>query len=274
MPVSFAKAPLVEIVVELRWTPAQSQLSVSAPSQGGQQHVAFFGNTKLDEFYMRLAGKLHEQGFHAIERLVPPGFPTILQQPVYRYKRPTDPSTVLCQAGPGIFAVNAVPPYKSWKEFFPVAEAAIGALLDARDPSEKGAPFSGINLRYIDAFTNELTGGRPAPVFLAEVLGISVTLPHALSRFLKEGQMPQYGLQLTLPISDGIVLAMSFSEALVSGSPAVLMDSTTSCNKGVPPELKAVIEVLNSAYDAVHAMFVEITGPIHKLMQPTEEVNK
>lgn len=274
MNLSFAKPPLVEIVVELRWTPVQSQLSISAPAQAGTVQLPFFGNSKLDEFYMRIAGKLHQQGFQAIERLVPPGFPTVMHQPIYRYKKPADPSTTLCQAGPGIFAVNAVPPYKSWKEFFPVAEAAIGALLEARDSSEKNLPFSGISLRYINAFTNELTGGRPTPVFLAEVLGISVALPPALAGVVKKGQLPQYALQLTLPISNNIVLAVNFAEALVNGSAAVLMDTTASCNTGIPPGLKAVVDVLNVAYGVVHEIFLELTSPIHKLMQPTEGVAK
>ncbi|HEX4075927.1 MAG TPA: TIGR04255 family protein [Candidatus Acidoferrales bacterium] len=273
MTVVFSKYPLVEIVVELRWLPAQAQLAAPMPAQpGGLFQIPFWGNSKLDEFYMRLAGKLHQQGFQAVERLVPPGF-SMLHQPIYRYKKPNDPST-LCQAGVGIFAVNGVPPYKSWNEFFPVVREAISALLDSRDPSEKETQFSGVSLRYIDAFTAELSGGRSAAAFLSTVLGISVSLPRGLSQFVKEGAPPQYALQLTLPTSESILLTMNFAEAMVNGNPALLMDTTASSKNGVEPNLDAVVHVLNSAHETVHGIFVDITAPIHKLMQPTEEVAK
>jgi uncharacterized protein (TIGR04255 family) len=129
-------------------------------------------------------------------------------------------------------------------------------------------------LRYIDAFSHELTGGKSASEFLSEILGISLSLPHALSQFIKAGKTPKYALQLTLPVSDEAILTTNFAEAVVNGNPAVLMDTTSSCTRGVEPNLDTVVRVLNSAHDIVHALFVEITSPIHKLMQPTEEVTK
>jgi uncharacterized protein (TIGR04255 family) len=273
MTVVFSKYPLVEIVVELRWLPAQSQLSAPAPPQPGALfQIPFWGNSKLDEFYMRLAGKLHQQGFQAVERLVPPGF-SMLHQPIYRYKKANDAST-LCQAGVGIFAVNGVPPYKSWKEFFPVVRDAIAALLDSRDPSEKETEFSGVSLRYIDAFTGEFSGGKSASAFLSQVLGISISLPRGLAQFVKEGADPQYALQVTLPASDNVLLTLNFAEAVVNGNPALLMDTTASSKNGVRPALDAVVSVLNSAHEIVNGIFVDITAPLHKLMQPTEEVAK
>jgi len=53
-----------------------------------------------------------------------------------------------------------------------------------------------------------------------------------------------------------------------------MMDSTASCNTGVLPDLNAIIKVLNSAYEPIHHMFLEITDPIHELMRPTEDVAK
>src|SRR5258708_14138092 len=103
MSLTFARAPLKEIVVELRWGP--SQLTLQGQQQPGiPLLIPTLGGSKLDEFFMRLGSRLHQQGFQAVERLLPPGF-TMLHQPVYRYRKAADPSPspLLCRAGDGRF---------------------------------------------------------------------------------------------------------------------------------------------------------------------------
>src|ERR1019366_1625038 len=72
MSITFAKAPLVEIVAELRWgrlpqlaTPPNQ--AIAMPLQ-----MAGLNANKLDEFFMRLGGEIYQQGFNRAERLVPP----------------------------------------------------------------------------------------------------------------------------------------------------------------------------------------------------------
>jgi uncharacterized protein (TIGR04255 family) len=271
MSLTFAKAPLIEIVVELRWVPPQVTL------QGQQQPgipllIPTLGGSKLDEFFMRLGSRLHQQGFQAVERLLPPGF-SMLHQPVYRYRKAADPSPspVLCQAGDGLFSVHGVPPYHSWEEFCPVVENGIRALLEARDSTQKDLPFVNVSLRYIDAFSPELREGRSASEFISQVLGISVSLPEPLTQMLKNGTLPEFALQIGLLASDGARLNLNLNEASVNGVPSVLMDTTCSHSEGVVSDLGTVMKVLQSSYKTVHKLFLELTRPIQALMQPNAE---
>jgi uncharacterized protein (TIGR04255 family) len=219
-----------------------------------------------------LGAKLHQQDFQAVERLVPPGFLTLLYQPVYRYKKASEQSSILYQAGAGLFSAHGVPPYRSWDKFVPFVESGIGSLIAARDSAEKDVHFASVSLRYIDAFTKELTQGRNGAAFMAEVLGLSISLPNALTRTLKAEAVPAYALQLALPVSDEAVLNMSLAEGQVHGNDAIVMDTTVSFNKGINPDVQEIMKTLHSAHSIIHDVFVALTGPIRSLMQPTEEV--
>src|SRR5437879_9304575 len=225
MSLTFAKAPLVEIVVELRWIPPQTQIGgAQSPSPQISVAVPFFSSSKLDEFFMRVGIQLHQHGFTVVERLMPPGF-SVLHQPVYRYRKGADPS-VLVQAGDGIFSIHAIPPYHSWEKFLPEVEKGISALLEARDDTQKKSPFVRVSLRYIDAFKNELRAGLSSADFMSKVLGIGIEVPTILKKLLRQESAPEYGLQIGLPIDEGTTLSLSLSEATVNGILAILMDTT------------------------------------------------
>jgi uncharacterized protein (TIGR04255 family) len=273
MSVTFANAPLVEIIAELRWVPPQ-QMEIPSQQQPIAFQIPFFGGSKQDEFFMRLGAKLHQQGFQAVERLMPPGFMTLVYQPIYRYKMAAEPSPVIYQAGAGLFSAHGIPPYRSWEEFVPFVKNGVTALLESRDSKEKDIPLATVSLRYIDAFRRELTQGKSGPAFMADVLGIAIELPDILRNFGKSASEPQYALHLTIPISDDTVLNMNIAEGQVHGSDAIIMDTQVACNRGVPPDITEVMEVLQTAHDVVHAMFVKLTAPIHELMQPSEGISK
>lgn len=273
MSVTFANAPLVEIITELRWVPAQ-QVSVPSTQQPVAFQIPFLGGSKQDEFFMRLGARLHQQGFQAVERLVPPGFPTLVYQPIYRYKMAVEQSPVLYQAGAGLFSAHGIPPYRSWDEFVPFVERGIVALLESRDAKEKDTQFATVTLRYIDAFRPELTQGKSGPAFMRDVLGIAVVLPEFLTGFGKSGSAPQYTLQFTLPIADDTALTISLAEGQVLGAGAIIMDTSVSCTRGILPQATEIMKVLNAAHELVHQMFVNLTAPIHRLMQPSEGVSK
>ena len=273
MSLSFANAPLVEIIAELRWIPPQ-EVPVLSQQQPIAFQISFFGGSKQDEFFMRLGAKLHQQGFPAVERLVPPGFVTLLYQPIYRYKQAVEPSPVLYQAGAGLFSANGIPPYRSWEEFAPFVQKGISALVDSRDPKEKESQFATVSLRYIDAFRDDLTRGKSGPAFMADVLGIDVKLPDILTGFGRSGKAPQYALQLALPISDDTVLQLNVAEGQVHSNAAIILDTSVSCNRGIFPEVAELMKVLHSAHEVIHGIFVKLTAPIRELMQPNEGVPK
>jgi uncharacterized protein (TIGR04255 family) len=150
-----------------------------------------------------------------------------------------------------------------------MVESGIGALLEARDSTQKNLPFVNMSLRYIDAFSPELREGRSASEFISQVFGISVSLPKPLTQMLKNGTVPEFALQTGLLTAAGARLNLNLNEASVNGVPSVLMDTTCTHSEGVVSDLDTVMKVLQSSYETVHNLFLELTKPIHALMQPS-----
>lgn len=268
MSLSFAKAPLIEIIAELRWIP----LEISTPNQmlPAQLSVPFLGDTRQENFLMRVSQKLGNLGFSEPERLVPPGFVTLLYQPIYRFKRVPDPSPVLYQVGLGIFSAHGLPPYRSWDSFSPEVERGIDALLKARDAKEQELSFSRISLRYIDAFNQELTKGRDEVAFIKDVLGISIELPANIVNLVERGGSPKFGIQVALPVSNGMTMSLSLTEGTINNALSVIMDTTVSRETDLFGGVKETMSVLHAAHQIVHKAFLELTKPIHDAMQPQE----
>ncbi|CAK0770267.1 TIGR04255 family protein [Gammaproteobacteria bacterium] len=267
MTVSFDQAPLVEIIAELRWSqphvvlPSQTQESMTVP-------VSLIESNKLEEFFMRFGGECYLLGFQRSERIVPSGFPIISFQPVYRYKQAGAKATSLFQIGAGLFSANAVPPYKSWREFSPIVSQGVEALLKTRDETEQALPFASISLRYIDAFDADFLLGRPIGAFMAEVLGFTVGLPPAVSGLLPAGQSATPFIQMSIPMRNGLLMNISIGEGIIKGSQAVIMDTTVVVTAEVQPNIDTVMGSMNSARSVIHDMFVKITQPIHEKMKP------
>ena len=177
MTTTFQNAPLVEIIAEVRWSDPSA---VSAP--GTPFGISMPGTVANDDFLMRFGGLAYASGFKQSERLIPPGFPVPVGQVSHRY-RPADDhpdeltKSAMWQIGPGVFAANGVPPYKSWTEFRPLVEKGIAALVETRPEAVRSSPFSHVSLRYIDAFTERFTEGISAEAFLSEKLGLGFSIP-------------------------------------------------------------------------------------------------
>jgi uncharacterized protein (TIGR04255 family) len=269
MNMTFSKAPLVEIVAELRWG-QQPDATIQAHQPAGVQvPLMAMSSSRLDEFFMRLGGEVYQQGFQLAERLVPPNFPMMLFQPVYRYRKSTGTGgPALYQAGPGLFSANAIPPYRTWDDFSPVVRSGIDALLKARDEAERKFPFTSVSLRYIDAFGPELTEGRDIESFLREVFGIFVTLPVGLSKLVAADQKVKPLLQLALPLAKSMNMNVMIGEGMVNNEVAVVMDTTVATSGEVPADSNSVMEALHAARAVIHEMFIDLTEPIQNLMKP------
>ena len=223
----------------------------------------------LDEFFMRLGGEVYQHGFQRAERVVPAGFPYMLFQPVYRYRKATElDASVLYQVGVGMFSANAIPPYQSWDTFSPTVESGIDALLKTRSEAEKEIPFSSISLRYLDAFGPNFTQGRNVGEFIRDVLGISLDLPTGLSKHVASGQSVKPAIQLMLPLSNGMTMNVGIGEGLVNNEVTIIMDTTVATTTETPPDTVAVMSALRFARAVIHEMFFDLTKPIEKLMQP------
>jgi|SRR5208283_2883873 len=268
MGITFAKAPLVELITELRWIPEGSTAADPTAPQQTTLPTVFFGGTKQEEFYMRVGGALHKRGFNRSERLMPAGIPFVLQQPVYRFRsEAADEASVIYQVGYGIFSVHGIPPYHSWAKFLPFVKTGIEILLETRVDADAKKPLSQVNLRYIDFFGEEMIQGRDIPSFFSQVFGISTTLPGALTKAATSNTVKSLYTKVVLPIQIGD-LTVSVGDGKFNNQDGILLDTIASSTGQIAPELGAIMEVFDFAYTVTHNMFLELTRPIHKLMQP------
>jgi uncharacterized protein (TIGR04255 family) len=267
MSLIFGKAPLVELVAELRWVPASmSSRQFATPSSPGTLQI-IMGDNKTEEFLMRLGVELYQSNFRLSERLVMPGFPWIPGQPVVRYKAdsPTQKS-VLYQAGLGMFSVNAVPPYHSWEQFSPFVRSGIQALLRARSTEEQTMPFAQVSLRYIDFFGEDFIKGKSLNAFLAS-LGISMNLPVALAPLVTSPEARSIYWKTVLPVAAGSV-SVSIGDGTVNNQFGIVLDTIVVTDLPTTPDLGEIMKTLDSAHEITNRFFVKLTEPIHELMQP------
>lgn len=267
-PISFAKAPLIEIIAELKWLP--TGLPVQQP---GPQQIIFSG-TGNDGFLISFARQSDVKRFTNAERVVPEGFPTPWSQVVWRFRDPDNPA-VLLQIGPGVFTANALQPYRHWTEFRPTVEAGVRALLASRPEKERQQPLIGVTLRYINGFSSDLLAGKPVNQFIRDVLGFKIEPPDHLAQLYSSRYEGSTSANLLIPIAnksktfsvqvgDGAIQPVGSTEQSI----AVLLDMTVAEAKAVEPVFATIMECLDSSRELIHDAFVNITKTIHDRMIP------
>ncbi len=257
-------SPLVELVAEMRWLPP----AFATPHQqlGGGMTFMAGGPSKVDEFFMQFGAKASALGYTEVERLGMAGFPLVMHQPVFRFRKPSEVADgSLFQVGPGLFTANAFPPYKSWESFEPLVREGVRAVLATRPREEREVPFLGVSLRYIDAFTERHTGGRDVMSFLRDVFRIEVAIPDALSRHLPSGSAIVPLLQLQVPMSNGMHMNLSIGEGTSAMGQTIMMD-TSVASAALPATEEAIMGALNVAHDAIRESFEALIQPIDHLM--------
>lgn len=257
-------SPLVELVAELRWV---SPTSVPPQQQpGGGVTFVIGGPSKIDEFFMQFGARASAMGYTEVERLGLAGFPLMMHQPVFRFKKPgAAEDGSLFQVGPGLFTANALPPYESWERFGPLVRQGVRAMLETRPREEREIPFIGASLRYIDAFTHHHTGGRDVMSFLRDVFHLEVSIPIALSRHLASGSAIVPLLQFQVPMSNGFRMHLAIGEGTSPSGQTIMMDTSVSAGT-LQPDEDSVMGALNLAHDAIRESFEALIRPIDHLM--------
>jgi uncharacterized protein (TIGR04255 family) len=264
---TFEVAPLVEIVVEVKWIDPST---INVPGGG-------FGLTQqsslVDEFYMRFGGVAYSKGFQRAERLVPPGFPVPMGAVVYRYKPAEDfhdplARSALWQLGPGVFSANAIPPYKSWSEFSPWVQLGLETLIETRPEAQKASQFNSVSLRYIDAFTENFYAGQTASQFLKEKLGFEIKMPMSYSEKLRSNSEIEEVIQFAMPLDNAMTLNFAATNGKVNGSDALIVQMNVSCDSPIDCDLNQVMAKLNSARTIIHDLFIDMTRNVHQVMKP------
>lgn len=259
---TFQNAPLVEIVAELRWQ--IPQLAGADQKTGNRVQLPFVeASDEMTALFHRTTTAVGKHGFDRLEQLGSPSssMPVLLPQMIYRYRR-TDEEPVLAQVGPGMFSVNALPPYKSWREFRPHLEGGIEGLLEALTDT----PELTASLRYIDAFRHDLTSGHDAKAFATEVLGFRLDLPPTLRKRLTENAQARMSFQVALPIP-GMSMTITVSDGQLGKVPAVLMNTDVRIESVLPSDKQAILSALDQAHDLIHGTFVDMTQSIRDRLE-------
>jgi uncharacterized protein (TIGR04255 family) len=269
MPISFERAPLVELLAEFRWGPQQDLNQLTNPQ--GVQMLPLANSSKAEEYFTRLGGELSKAGFQRSERLIPPGFPALPNQAIIRYRSNDGAaSSILFHAGTGLFSIHAIPPYHSWQQILPFVEIGINALLKSRIEVERDQPIALVSLRYIDLFTKELTQELSVVKFVTEILGFSVGLPKSLIAASEAKEATNLNLTFVLPIAPG-VMNVTVADGTAGNRSGIVMNVSVASKKPIDARIDAILEFLNIAHEVIHNAFISMTGPINTAMMPREE---
>jgi uncharacterized protein (TIGR04255 family) len=264
----FKQPPLVEIIADVRWdipgVPGVPEQLMGAP-------LPVPDASAHEIHFMNFASKAGAKGFGLVERVIPPGFPLFAHQAAFRYRNTTGVSGApLFQLGPGIFSINIVPPYKSWKSFIPFVDLGLDLLLDSRSPEDKGRPFSSVRLRYIDAFGENLRQGKSTVAFLSENLGVKIQLPESVTKFCTDAKAMKPTLSVVMPIEKG-TLELKITEGWVRNVRSLVMDTSVLFKGPLGPDKQVLRSALDAAHTIIHDSFVGMTSSLHELMDPEEQ---
>lgn len=266
--ITYQKAPLVELIVELHWP-------VQAVGLAGGPPIIFGQDAVFDRWFQGLTSRLSTLGFHDLERLVPHSMPAMAYQPLFRYRRGSDAFPVV-QFGHGIFTVNAGPPtYQSWQSFRPQVEQAVSALVETRPPEASAATFSRVALRYIDLFGEELRAHRSNFAFIRDDLGITLGLPAGLIELATDPDRISPTIALNVPIDDQDNATLTFQVAAGRlgnrQTTDTVMDMTYAIAGTVPMAQSEVLERIQAAYTVIHGWFDTLIARFRERLKPTPE---
>lgn len=259
--VSFKIAPVVELIAELRWLPAD----MPPPVEG---HLTFAVGNDGAEFGMRFSNEVFRAGYSQAERVVPANFPVPLHQVVWRFRKPGDAGSLL-QVGAGVFSANALRPYRRWKDFRPTVQLGIAGMLAARPAADKAVPISALSLRYMNAFSDTLLKGHSPQDFLRDVLGLKTELPAGIASRADPALPTSSNSSFLVPLAGTKkTMSVNFGDGMVDGKPAAIYDVTVGETTPIPADEASIMAALDGSRNVIHACFLAMTKPLVDVMQP------
>ena len=265
----FEKAPLVEIIAELRWgNPPQ----LASQPEGVQVpfQLRAFNLNKLEEFFMRFGGIIYQSGFDRAERLVPPNFES--QSPNLYIDTGKAPRSIpLC-------CINSARSFFLHMQSHLIVRGTISLPLlnrASRPSCKREMSWSGHCPLSRSAYVTSTRSSLNSPVaaisaiLLERFRDFNVELPQVISKQIEAGKSVKPALQFVVPLSNGMVMTLGVQEGIVSNEPATIMDITIANGTEVPADADKLMGALNAARTIIHDVFFEVTKPIHALMKPT-----
>ena len=248
----YTTTPLIEVITEVRW---QLQPLLAIPNAAIDPHFSVFAR----EFTERAKAG----GFGLVERLVPEQMPTEMfpYAPLIRYRRSLTQWPLL-QLGPGVLAVNNVPPYQGWASYRAYLEQAVAWLFATYPMPEKYLTITKLEVRYLDGFTKTL-GYSTYLDFMNNSLNFGVKVPDRIAELSEAPQNAVIAVEIQLPsVSPKNSMAvLKSSPGKVRNDDALIMEllCRTEHNADVQkPE--AILQWMDSAHNLVRDVFNRLTS--------------
>ncbi len=228
------KAPLVEVVFELRWEIAE---------KADLMQVEYL----YGDIYAELKDKYPYR-----ERILPIEIPVDLtvNKPVFRY-RANKNSYPLIQLGPGLITLNTVDKLYYWESFFNDAEELIHAFLKVFNVREKRSIQP--SLLYLDFFPFSFKT-HDALQFVNQNLNITIK-----QSFLDQVDQPKdinIGIAYEIDMGDLRVSLQKGSNKMKKEG--ILMQSRIN-GKAIEPTLQQIKGWLNESHDICSTLFKNLT---------------
>jgi len=262
----YANAPLVEVIAELHWKLDPLQ---SIPNGAIDPHYKTFESDFKDACI--------KKGFASIERIVPEEIPQELlaHKVISRYRKAPD-IWPLFQTGPGLLAMNIIPPYGGWDEFAPFIAEGFDLLHSCYPIPDKYLNLEKLHLRYIDAFTSE-HGVNDRAEFVRNDLCMARELPdqilsHASNTKESVLQTSEATISLTKPaFSKGTVKVETGQKGK---DPAVIATFVIETQNQVPQSQEDVITWFNDAHWVLHDWFdAMLSDRVKDQIGPKKEIS-
>lgn len=172
-------APLVEVVFELRWAlEGPDHVPVQLRQDPGFQLLAH-------EFQVKAKAK----GFNVKEEMASQEIGPLGHQVVYRFKKSVDEPFPLWQIGPGIFACNVSTEYE-WSDYRILIKDGLLSLFKSYPKTDAfDIRTIHLELRYLDAFNEELLGHLDLFHFMNSDVNIKLTPSDFLNSDVFENQV-------------------------------------------------------------------------------------
>ncbi|MEB2782682.1 TIGR04255 family protein [Algoriphagus sp. C2-6-M1] len=231
------KAPLKEVIFELRWEPAVDITGV-----------------QIDNGFDLAQGKFasrQEQEFPVYKKLLPDNIPfKIYGSPINQFWK-GELEWPVVQHGQGVLAINDVEASYEWEEkFFPLIKATVGNLIASYSTPLK---FNRIKLHYIDAC--DIVEGDGIE-FMKTNLQTEI-----LTRYEIPGNQRNFNIQQGYELEEGSVLTLSISNGLNNQNNQKSVIWNTVVEKAGKIEKFEIIPWLESAHSHTSSMFKKMLNP-------------
>jgi uncharacterized protein (TIGR04255 family) len=182
-------------------------------------------------------------------------------RPLIRYRR-TPKDWPIFQLGPGLLAVNIVPPYRGWREYESYVTRGVDWLFASYPLPESYLKIEKLEVRYIDGFTR--THGLANYLdFIKQELTIQLEIPPRIAELsdAPEAAKMTVELQLSTALPKNSSLALKIAPGKVREEDALIMELV--CRNGHTGEFRTsaqIMEWMGSAHHLLRETFERITN--------------